>query len=103
VHSGPWSPRAFGWGGNIRVGLEDKIHIRRGVLAESNARLVERAVDMTRLLGREPATPKEALQMLGTGHWAAAWSTARGLSLEPDSGRSTYRLVRVHSMSLAEG
>jgi uncharacterized protein (DUF849 family) len=52
-------------GGNCRVGLEDALYISRGVLAKSNAELVEK---MVRILGEfslEPATPEEARQILG--------------------------------------
>lgn len=52
-------------GGNIRVGLEDNIYLRKGVLATSSAQFVQRAVDLVRLLEHEPATPNEARQMLG--------------------------------------
>jgi 3-keto-5-aminohexanoate cleavage enzyme len=52
-------------GGNVRVGFEDNIHLREGVLATSNAQLVEMAVDLIRVLDREPAAPAEARQMLG--------------------------------------
>jgi uncharacterized protein (DUF849 family) len=51
-------------GGNCRVGLEDALYVSRGVLAESNAVLVEK---MVRILGEfslEPATPEEARQIL---------------------------------------
>ena len=40
----------------IRTGLEDVAYLRRGVLAPSNAALVEMAVDLTGALGREVAT-----------------------------------------------
>ncbi|MEW5947778.1 MAG: 3-keto-5-aminohexanoate cleavage protein [bacterium] len=46
-------------GGHIRVGLEDNIYIEGKTLAESNARLVEKAVKIAILADREPATPKE--------------------------------------------
>ncbi len=52
-------------GGNVRVGLEDNIFIEKGVLAKSNAELVEKVVKIARLLGREIATPDEARQILG--------------------------------------
>ncbi len=52
-------------GGNARVGLEDNIFIGKGVLAKSNAELVEKAVRIARELGREIATPDEARAMLG--------------------------------------
>jgi 3-keto-5-aminohexanoate cleavage enzyme len=54
-------------GGNIRVGFEDNLYLRDGVLAKSNAELVEMAVDLVRKQGREVATPEEAKEMLGVG------------------------------------
>jgi len=52
-------------GGAIRVGLEDNIYYSRGVLAKSNAQLVERSVRIARELNIEPTTPDEARQTLG--------------------------------------
>lgn len=52
-------------GGCIRTGLEDVIYYRKGELATSNAQLVARAVRIARELGKEPATPEEARQILG--------------------------------------
>jgi 3-keto-5-aminohexanoate cleavage enzyme len=52
-------------GGNIRVGFEDNIYLRKGVLAENNAQLVKMAVELARNLQREVATPDEARNMLG--------------------------------------
>jgi 3-keto-5-aminohexanoate cleavage enzyme len=52
-------------GGNIRVGFEDNIYVRRGVLAKSNAEMVEEAADWAERLGRIVATAKEARQILG--------------------------------------
>jgi len=52
-------------GGNLRVGFEDNIFYSKGVLAKSNAELVERAVRLARELQREIATPDEAREMLG--------------------------------------
>ena len=51
-------------GGQVRVGMEDNIYIRRGQLARDNAELVEKAVALLDLLGAEPATPAEARAML---------------------------------------
>jgi 3-keto-5-aminohexanoate cleavage enzyme len=51
-------------GGNVRVGFEDNIYLREGVLAKSNAQLVESAVELVRALDREPATPDEARHIL---------------------------------------
>lgn len=52
-------------GGHIRVGLEDNLYMDKGVLAESNAQLVERAVKLLELNNLEPATPDEAREILG--------------------------------------
>ena len=52
-------------GGHARVGLEDNIFIEKGVLAKSNAELVEKVVRIARELGREIATPDEARAILG--------------------------------------
>jgi len=50
--------------GNVRVGMEDNLYLEMGVRAQSNKQLVEKAVAIIRLLGKEPATPEEARQML---------------------------------------
>jgi uncharacterized protein (DUF849 family) len=52
-------------GGHVRVGLEDNIYLERGVLAPSNAALVEKAVRIIRLLGYEVASADEAREILG--------------------------------------
>jgi 3-keto-5-aminohexanoate cleavage enzyme len=52
-------------GGNIRVGFEDNIYLRRGVLAQNNAQLVEMAASLIAQFQREVATPNEAREMLG--------------------------------------
>ena len=52
-------------GGCVRVGMEDNIYYRKGELAKSNAQLVARIVRIARELGKEPATPAEARQILG--------------------------------------
>lgn len=51
-------------GGHIRVGMEDNIFVRRGVLAKSNAELVEKAVRIAKEFDREIATPDEARALL---------------------------------------
>jgi uncharacterized protein (DUF849 family) len=51
-------------GGNVRVGFEDNIFIERGVLARSNAELVEKVVRIAKELGREIAEPEEAREIL---------------------------------------
>lgn len=52
-------------GGNVRVGLEDNLYRTKGVLAQSNAELVEMARDMAHLLGFQTASPGEARKILG--------------------------------------
>ncbi len=51
-------------GGHVRVGLEDNLYRRRGVLA-TNAELVEDAVRLVETLGGCPAQPDEAREILG--------------------------------------
>jgi 3-keto-5-aminohexanoate cleavage enzyme len=51
-------------GGHARVGLEDNIYYARGVLAKSNAELVERVVRIAREFGREIATGADARKIL---------------------------------------
>lgn len=55
---------AIAMGGNVRVGLEDNIYISKGVLAKSNAELVEKVVRIAKELGRPIATCDEARQIL---------------------------------------
>jgi len=46
-------------GGNVRVGLEDNLYLKRGVFA-SNGQLVERACNLIEILGNTVATqPKQ--------------------------------------------
>jgi 3-keto-5-aminohexanoate cleavage enzyme len=52
-------------GGNIRVGLEDNFYLPDGSMAKSNGDLVAKAVQMTRDMGREPASVDEARSLLG--------------------------------------
>lgn len=52
-------------GGNVRVGLEDAVYIERGVLAPSNAALVEKARRIAEDLGAQIANPSEARRILG--------------------------------------
>ncbi|MBI5441941.1 MAG: 3-keto-5-aminohexanoate cleavage protein [Deltaproteobacteria bacterium] len=59
------APISLQMGGHVRVGLEDNIYLRRGVLAESNAQLVEKAVAMATDMGRQAATPADARRILG--------------------------------------
>ncbi len=58
------STMAIHMGGHVRVGLEDNIYIRKGVLAKSNAELVEKVVHLAAALDREVATPEDARRIL---------------------------------------
>ncbi len=51
----------------IRTGLEDVAYLRRGVLAPSNAALVEMAAGLARTLGREVATQAQTPELLRLG------------------------------------
>lgn len=64
-HQLPMNVAALVMGGHVRTGLEDNIYYSYRVLAEGNAPLVARIVRIARELGREPATPSEARQLLG--------------------------------------
>ena len=55
------------YGGHARVGLEDNLYFERGKLAASNAALVERAVEIIRIIGGDIATATEARRTLGLG------------------------------------
>jgi uncharacterized protein (DUF849 family) len=51
-------------GGHVRVGLEDNLFIAPGKLAQGNAPLVERAVQIIQGIGEEVATPADAREIL---------------------------------------
>jgi len=55
---------ALSMGGNIRVGLEDNFYLPDGEMADSNAELVAKGAEMARNVGREPATPDEARDIM---------------------------------------
>lgn len=60
----PMAVIAMAMGGHVRVGLEDNLYYSKGVLAKSNAELVERVVRISREFGREIANPQEAKKIL---------------------------------------
>lgn len=51
-------------GGHVRIGLEDTIHLDKGVLAKSNAELVTKARRIVEDLGGRLASPAEARKAL---------------------------------------
>jgi len=52
-------------GGDVRTGLEDTFYLPNGEKAANNGELVKALADLTRKVGREPATAEEARQILG--------------------------------------
>jgi uncharacterized protein (DUF849 family) len=66
-HQFPIVAAAAAMGGHVRVGLEDNLYLSQGVLAPSNAALVERAVRIVSDIGRPVATPAEAREILQLG------------------------------------
>lgn len=67
-HQFPMIDFAMELGGHVRVGFEDNIYLKEGVLAKSNAEFVEMAVDLALRKGRDIATPAEARRILGISH-----------------------------------
>ena len=52
-------------GGHVRVGFEDNIYLKKGVLLKNNAQMVEMAADLAVRLGKQVATPEQARELLG--------------------------------------
>lgn len=66
----PMVAAALAMGGNVRVGLEDSLYVRGGVLAKDNAEQVTNVVRMIDAMDLQVATPQEAreiLQLKGLG------------------------------------
>jgi uncharacterized protein (DUF849 family) len=61
----PMLLQAWLLGGHVRVGLEDNIYLKKGVLAPDNASLVSKAVNLLTELDAEIATPAQAREILG--------------------------------------
>jgi uncharacterized protein (DUF849 family) len=64
-HAFPMLAQAFILGGHCRIGMEDTVHLARGMPAPSNAALVEKAVRIIGELGGKIATVAEARDLLG--------------------------------------
>src|SRR5580700_2594849 len=62
----PWVAQSVLLGGNVRVGLEDKLYLSRGVYA-SNAQLVEKARGIIEAMGARVVSPAEARDRLKLG------------------------------------
>ncbi|WP_130871034.1 3-keto-5-aminohexanoate cleavage protein [Intestinimonas massiliensis (ex Afouda et al. 2020)] len=61
----PIAAAGLAMGGGVRVGLEDNLYIRPHELAKSNAQQIQAVAEIVKILGREPAAPEEARQILG--------------------------------------
>ena len=61
----PMITMAFLMGGHMRVGFEDNIYLRRGVLLDSNAQMVDVAAKLVEQLQGEVAKPDDAREILG--------------------------------------
>jgi uncharacterized protein (DUF849 family) len=57
--------RCLELGGDVRTGLEDTFYLPDGDRASDNGQLVDALVKIVREVGKEPATPAEARQILG--------------------------------------
>lgn len=64
-HQLPMAELALQLGGHVRVGLEDNLHVSKGVLASGSDELVALAVEAARRAGRTPATAAVARRILG--------------------------------------
>jgi uncharacterized protein (DUF849 family) len=67
-HSFPMAAQAVLLGGNVRVGFEDTIFLRRGQQAVDNADLVRWGVDLIDRLGGDVASVDETRELLGLKH-----------------------------------
>ena len=61
----PMLAQAWLLGGHVRVGLEDNVYLRKGVLAPDNAALVTKAGSIVEALGGTVATAAQARHNLG--------------------------------------
>ena len=61
----PMAALAIVMGGHVRVGMEDNVYLRRGVLAKSNAEFVHQMVELAGVLQRPVATVSETRRILG--------------------------------------
>ena len=61
----PMLAQAWLLGGHVRVGMEDNVYIKKGVLAKDNAELVTKAAHIIDELGGTVATTSQAREILG--------------------------------------
>src|SRR5688572_13191033 len=62
----PLAMAALALGGDVRVGLEDNFYLPDGGMARSNGDLVEAAVRLVKLSGREVASVEDTRELLGS-------------------------------------
>ena len=62
-HEIPMAVAAIIMGGHARVGFEDNVYLSKGVLAKSNAELVEKVARISREIGREVATQNDYINL----------------------------------------
>jgi uncharacterized protein (DUF849 family) len=63
-HQFPMMAAALGMGGHVRVGLEDNLYLRKGVLAKSSGEQVAQVKEIMERLSLENASPDEAREIL---------------------------------------
>jgi uncharacterized protein (DUF849 family) len=61
----PMVAQSYLAGGHARIGLEDAVYLAKGVLAASNALMVEKARRIIEELGGRIASPREAREIIG--------------------------------------
>lgn len=61
----PMAAMAILLGGNVRIGLEDNLYLKRGQKLTGNAEAVEKVVRLANELNREVATPSQARGIYG--------------------------------------
>jgi uncharacterized protein (DUF849 family) len=60
----PLAATSLAMGGNVRVGLEDNLYIKPGVLAKSSAEQVSAVKEIAERLGLQTASSAEAREIL---------------------------------------
>lgn len=88
-HEFPMVAQSWLLGGNVRVGMEDNLHIRKGVLCRNNAELVTKAVTIVESLGGVVATTSEARTILGLSRRRGATSLSDQASADLAPAQST--------------
>jgi 3-keto-5-aminohexanoate cleavage enzyme len=74
-------------GGHVRVGMEDNVYLRKGLLAKSNAEFVSQVAELANVLQRPLATVDQARCILGLSPLAEAPLTITGRHDVDDSPR----------------